>query len=508
MSGATVRSTDDNADLHRYLIRSSRREHRVLAGLPVTESAESLRAQAEDVSSMERIRREVETFERSAGQQRLRAGRRLPARIGAHMSIRAGETTERIRRWQVEATVNFRGHRRPYLAAPSLLADLADPADRRELSAEYWRATANIVEDLGEVWTIRRRTVAELGYPDYADAYAHWLELDLPRVAELASRTIAETDAAYRSGLARHLGDDVTAGRPLHHCDLPRLFRGAHWDRAFPARSLLTTALAAAEGLGADLRTLPGVTFDLDDRPGKFRRPCCVAVTAPGEVHVLAVPTAGQRGYEEVLHEFGHAAHFALTDKRLPWELRLLPDDTVAESIAYLFAQLLCSPEFLTRRVGMNESAATDFAAYACFLECAMVRRYCAKVLFEMEAHRTGDLPSAGARYVWWQRTVAGVEVPAHSMLTDTDPGLYAVQYLLAWFVAAQIRERLAADFGPIWFDCAEARAELRGLWSRACSHTPATWLSDVTGARSFDTGPLCRSLTMPATPPKTESHS
>jgi len=487
---------DDDLGLFHYLVRSSRREHQVLAGLPVEESIESLQACAAQVSNKSQVIREIEQLDRLSGLERERASRRLLARSSALMSIQVGTLVEKVDTWRASATVTFRGQQHPYHAAPSMLAELPTSADRQELSAAYWRVTDEIADDLARIWVERQKIVVDLGYENYAAAFSHWKALDLPQIEHMARATITETERTYRNDLDWFLDAHANTSRNgFHHCDLPRLFRGQQWDYAFHAEALVTTTLATARGLGVDVTALPGVKLDLDDRHGKTRRPFCVAVTAPGEIHLVAVPSGGQRGYEEVLHEFGHVAHFALTDEALPWDLRLLPDDTVAESVAYLFAELLYSPEFLTRRMGMAEQQAMDFARYARFLECTMVRRYCAKVLFEVEAHTSGDLAASAPRYAWWLESVTGMEVPQQSVLTETDTGLYAVQYLLAWFLAAQIRERLHADFGPNWFDNPSARPSLRRIWSQACRHTPATLLAETTGATSLDWHPLCDDL-------------
>jgi hypothetical protein len=481
-----------------YLRRAERRAYQSLAGLDVEESMEALRADSAEVCGEARVRAEIELVDTGATEvARERARRRLRARGSGLLSARTTEVNERVRRWRAEATVTFAGDQLPYLSVPPRLAEIADAAARRRLSTAYWQRTEAVTDDLAEVWARRRAAALELGYRSYAAAYAHWKNLDLDEVATLARATLAATEQRYCTDLARyldqHVGVDVS---DYHACDLPRLFRGGRWDEAFPAGQLLPRTLGAARDLGLDVAALPGVRLDLDARPGKSPRPFCAAVRVPEEIYLVALPTGGQRDYEEVLHELGHVAHFAFADRTAPWELRYLPDDSVAEAVAYLFAGLLYTPEFLVRRFGLTEPAAIEFARYARFLECAMVRRYCAKTLFEIEAHGAGDLASSAGRYAWWLREATRIEVAPQSVLTDTDAGLYSVQYLIAWFLAAHVRQRLVAEFGPAWFASPAARTVVRHIWARANQQTPKTMLAEAAGGSAMDWRPLSAALT------------
>ena len=485
--------------LFNYLKRVARQNYQTLAGLDGDEP-KVIRGLAAEVCCEAWVREEIELVTSlTVPIQQERARRRLRARGSGLLAAHTREISERVRQWRDAATVTFAGAQYRYLSVPVKLADLADPDERRGLSAAYWHQTEHVTADLAQAWSKRRQLAVELGYRSYSAAYAHWKNLDLTEITAIARATIAATEHSYRANLVRYL-EFYTAVSPAryHYCDVPRLFRGGQWDEAFPEDLLLPTATAAAHALGLDLTSTPGVRLDLEKRPGKSVRPSCVAVRVPDEIHLLALPKGGHRDYEEVLHELGHVAHFALADDNFPWELRYLPDDSVAEAVAYLFAGLLYEREFLVRRLRMTTPIAAEFADYARFLECAMVRRYCAKTLFEIEAHEAGDLALSTDRYAWWLREVTGLEAPPELALTDTDTGLYAAQYLIAWFLAAHLRERLVAEFGSAWFAADAARAELHRIWTQINRHTPQTFLAEVVGVAALDWRPLCTSLTDP----------
>jgi hypothetical protein len=179
-----------------------------------------------------------------------------------------------------------------------------------------------------------------------------------------------------------------------------------------------------------------------------------------------------------------------------------LPDDSVAEAVAYVFAGLLMEPGFLVQTVGMPKAAAQSFTQYARFLECAMVRRYCAKTLYEIEAYEAADFLATTNRYAELLRDATGAETPPQLALSDTDPGFYSVQYLTAWFLAAHLRERLVRDFGQSWYAEPAAGSTLRDIWRRTNAYTPGTFLSEAADASCLDWKPLCASL-MPSCQPE-----
>jgi hypothetical protein len=493
----TVGDSDDNAGLHAYLQRVDRRSFHLLAGFDPTDSIETLRTLAAPQCNEAGVRAEHDRLRQAhspAEQERTR--RRLRARGSGLIADRTRAAGERVRARQAAATVSIGAKTHAFAAVPTVFGRLADPRDRRALSAAYCSEAETMQNDLADLWRQRQQIAIDLGYRSYGDAYAQWKGLDLAGIAALARATLTATESAYRAELAeqleRHAGLDVP---DYQQCDTAYLFRGVQWDDYFPAASLRPVTTDAALRLGLDLNATPGLNIDLEARPGKASRPACIAVAVPEEIHIVALPGGGHRDYEALLHELGHAAHFVLADDSLPWEQRCLPDDSVAEAVAYLFGGLLMEPGFLGRTVGMPAAVAHDFTRYARFLECAMVRRYCAKTLYEIEAFEAGDFPATTNRYAELLRDATGAQTPPQLALSDTDPGLYSVQYLTAWFLAAQLRQRLVRDFGPSWYADTAAGSTLQTIWRRANAHTTGSFLADAAGASSLDWMPLYASL-------------
>src|SRR5581483_1664053 len=97
-------------------------------------------------------------------------------------------------------------------------------------------------------------------------------------------------------------------------------------------------------------------------------------------------------------HKAGHTEHYAHTSPDLPVESKRLGDNAVTEGWAFLLEHLTSDPAWLTRR--LDFSAPGDFSAERAALLLYVVRRYCAKLLYEIELHQAPDVLPLRSRYV------------------------------------------------------------------------------------------------------------
>src|SRR6185369_6516914 len=81
-----------------------------------------------------------------------------------------------------------------------------------------------------------------------------------------------------------------------------------------------------------------------------------------------------------------------------------------------------------------------------------LVRRYCAKVLYELELHAAEDPRPLQKRYV--------------EILGDVDAGFYSTEYVRAWAFEAALKRFFREKFGSTWFTRRDAGSLLRELWS------------------------------------------
>jgi hypothetical protein len=113
-----------------------------------------------------------------------------------------------------------------------------------------------------------------------------------------------------------------------------------------------------------------------------------------------------------------------------------------------------------------------------------VVRRYAAKLLYEVEFHQTSDVTAMRRRYVELLEDALKVAPSDTDYLADIDDGFYASQYLRAWAFEAQLRAYLRESFGNTWFARRDAGSLLRELWSEGQKPTADELLQEVTGDR------------------------
>jgi hypothetical protein len=111
------------------------------------------------------------------------------------------------------------------------------------------------------------------------------------------------------------------------------------------------------------------------------------------------------------------------------------------------------------------------------------VRRYCGKLLYELELHAAAELDAMPDRYLDWLREATKIEWAAVDFLADVDAGFYAASYLRAWALEAQLARFLREEFGRAWFAERKAGSLLRELWSEGQGMTADEIAREVTGA-------------------------
>jgi hypothetical protein len=238
---------------------------------------------------------------------------------------------------------------------------------------------------------------------------------------------------------------------------------------------------ATLSDLGIDLRSQKNVELDLEDRPNKSPRAFCVPIEIPGRVVLVIKPQGGPDDWRALFHEAGHTEHFAHTSASLSVEEKRLGDNAVTEGWAMLLEHLTIDPVWLERRLDFPRPH--EFAAEGAVQLLWLVRRYCAKLLYEIEYHAAPDKTVMRPRYVELLSDALKVSPSDTDYLADIDDGFYASQYLRAWAFEAQLRTYLREKFGNAWFTRRDAGSLIRELWSEGQKPTADEILKDVTGA-------------------------
>jgi hypothetical protein len=380
----------------------------------------------------------------------------------------------------IEATVE--GKTIPYRMLRPTIANEPDRATRQALEEKRCALGDEHLNPIYvEAQTILRNAVPSLGSPDYVDLHLRF-GLRLEELAAQCRRLLDETERLYEDSLDSLFRECVGISLDeAQRWDSPRLFRAAAWDAAFPPDKMIPALEGTLAGLGVDLRSQPNVELDIEQRETKSPRAFCAPIEVPGRVVLVIQPMGGPDDWRAFFHEAGHTEHFANTSADLPVESKRFGDNAVTEGWAFLFEHLVDNPAWLTRRLDFPRPQ--EFAAEGAATLLYVVRRYCAKLLYELELFRAGDVESMKQRYVELLGDALKIQPSPTDWLADVDSGFYVNRYLRAWAFDAQLSFHLRERFGNDWFAQRDAGSLLRELWSLGQGPTADELLDDVTGA-------------------------
>jgi len=391
------------------------------------------------------------------------------------------EEEERIAELEATLTASVDGEEIPFRMLKPRLGNEENrdvrarvEAARNELTEEHLNAL-----ELQAAQVVQRET-RRLGAANYADLYRSF-GFPLDDLAEQCRGLLAETEDLWEEAGDRFFRSRVGIGLgEIARWDLGRAWRGAHWDAAFPAEAMVPALEITLAELGIDLYGQKNIELDLEERPNKDPRAFCAPIEVPGRVVLVMKPQGGPDDWRTLFHEAGHTEHFAHTSASLSPEERRLGDNAVTEGWAMLLEHLTIDPVWLERRLDFPRPH--EFSAEGATELLWLVRRYCAKLLYELEFHTAEDLTELRPRYVELLMGATKVEPATVDYLGDIDDGFYASQYLRAWAFEAQLRAYLRERFGNAWFSKREAGSLLRELWAEGQKPTADELLREVTG--------------------------
>jgi oligoendopeptidase F len=391
--------------------------------------------------------------------------------------------TTRLAEREAALEIRFDGDTESYRQSAIVQANEADR--ERRLAIEDARL-AVLVEELNplhrEVIERAHELARELGWPSYRAMFEELKAIDLAGL-ERQTRAFSEaTEASYRELVEPQLVRETGVGFDrVRRSDLPYFFRAKTYDGLFPSAALTESFESTLAGLGIDLGAQTNVKLDLEQRRRKSPRAFCAPVRVPEEVYLVIPRRGGRDDYAALFHEGGHTEHYASVDATLPFEFRQLGDNSVTEAFAFLFEHLLEDREWL--RLVLAAEEVEGYLEYARASKLLFLRRYAAKLTYELELH-AGERPLSEMPelYAHLLAAAVGMEWPADTYLADVDEGYYCANYLRAWALEAQLRRHLRERFGDGWFRSAEAGDLLRSIWRQGQRLGADELLGELTG--------------------------
>ena len=364
---------------------------------------------------------------------------------------------EREIEWEGSAVVRLDdGRELPYQRAAIDIGNTANRDERMRIE----RARARVVE--AELAPLRRERFQrekeliegmEIA-PTFNATFEALSGVDLTGLVRECDQFLRDTQSMWDDVYAETVRSklrmdpaDATRADALH------LLRAQEFDAHFPSPSMELSIRRQASEMGIDPDAGGRIIFDTGEREGKRARAFCAPVRVPDEVYLVLRPHGGQADYRTLLHELGHALHFAYTRADYPFEWRWLGDNSVTEGYAMLLDHLMHDAGWLARYTELGRRHAPTFLRTVGFEELHFLRRYCAKLMYEVTLYG-GDVGWDSLPDLYVDRLTSATTFrydPADAFV-DVDPRFYAARYLRAWQLQALLTETLVERFNEDWW--------------------------------------------------------
>ncbi|UCG85124.1 MAG: hypothetical protein JSW71_14430 [Gemmatimonadota bacterium] len=403
--------------------------------------------------------------------------------VGVRIGRKVAPYEERQLVREQELVLIVDGAKVPYLRVAIELANSPDRGYRMALDRARATEGSSALNGIRrDRFALEHAEMRRLGYPDYVDGVAALSGIDLANLGDLAETFLEQTSNVFSDSLAklakRRLG--VGLGE-LVRADTAWTFRADQYDAAFPPDELVATARQQMGEMGLDIEQRGRVIFDTEEREGKQSRAFCVPVRVPEEVYLVMRPQGGHRDYRTLWHELGHAMHFSTPARDLPFEARWLGDSSVTEGFAMLWDHLTMDPNWLERYTELNKGQIRELVVELAVQELHLVRRYAAKLLYELSLHRS-NFVGLGSEYAERLSEATLFEYSEGDYLIDVDPGFYSARYLRAWQMEARLSAALRERYDTDWFRNPQAGAFVRELMARGQDRPADRLIEEETG--------------------------
>jgi hypothetical protein len=432
-------------------------------------------------------------FDRPAVEGLREAGNRALLEFAAEGLIGRETKAEQaeLARREAALEVEVDGERVPYRETSVIQANEPDPDRRSAIDTARNRVLDEELNPLlVELFEHGRALTGELGWPSTLAMCEDLSGIDLHSLGRQAAAFLETTDERYGPLVGPRLEEQLGFGFDrLRRADLTAFFRAPSLDRWFPEERLVPSLVDTLAGVGIDVESQPGVRLDTEARPKKSPRAFCAPVRVPDEVYLVIARIGGRDDYAALYHEAGHTEHYAHMEASLPVEDRYLGDNSITEGFAFLLEHLTDDASWLERVLGVDEPE--EVVSHAAAVKLLFVRRYCAKLVYELELHN-GEvaLDALRDRYSELLGSAVRVDWPRTTWLADVDAFFYAARYLRAWALETHLRATLRERFGPAWFEEPAAGDLLRGLWRPGQRNGADELLAELSGEK-LDLGVL-----------------
>jgi len=486
--------------LQQYYVERAEEGRAVRVGEKEVSEQAAIVARYRDLFTRPQIDSLLEAERVADGDERERLYRLRKTCEGGVIAAELAEQEDALENAILGARVTFRGEDLPLRSAQARLAVLEAYADRDELGQLERTESARFNPDRRVLLEAREQLEADVtGDPDPIRRNEDEKAISL---RELEGVLVAASDATTTAFEAlrdrwfeKLLGSEREALPSNAHMQYMR--RLSPFESTYTKAGAVEICLATTLALGFDMKAIPNIRLDTEDRPQKSPRACVIPSNPPDVVHLITRAQGGLSDYQAFLHEAGHALHYAGVDPRLPFTFRSISrDHALTEIYSYIFEAVTREPDWHALHFGLSDAQAEENAEATVFLEALLYRRYTAKLRYELGFWEAFAEERGGSErdYSTLLTAATGVRYDPRGYLSDMDSGFYSADYLRAWIRSAQLRTFLRGEVGRDWWRSEATGAILRDLFSEGTRPTS----EEVAGRIGFgplDTAPLVASL-------------
>lgn len=223
-------------------------------------------------------------------------------------------------------------------------------------------------------------------------------------------------------------------------------------DRYLPADSQLTYIKQSLKAMDLNLDKLP-VYFDLDFRETKSQYAFSFPIKPPHDIRILGNLSDGLLSTYILLHEVGHAVHFAsVVQDRLFFARNM--EGAWAEGMAQSVAALLREKKWLTEYAKLPSQLADSYLTSLKEQNIINLRFRLLLLDFEFQAYMN---PNRDINKLYWDLFEKYLRLPRHSELKPwaavihyTSIPVYMQNYLYADVIAAQNTHFIKENYGGL----------------------------------------------------------
>ncbi len=344
--------------------------------------------------------------------------------------------------------------------------------DSRERREEISAARSKFIDEkinplLMKIFTEEEAFIKSMGFENKAVMFEELTGINLNQLNSVMRELIDKTDESYERLIdyfsTKKLGNGITG---LRRHDIIYLTRGHEYDSIFPANKMTEVVSDFTKKAGIDINGQGKINFDTEKRDTKSPRAFCSPVKIPKEIYLVINPQGGINDYSSFLHELGHALHFAHVDGNLELEYRWFGDNSVTEGFAMTFDHLLLDKRWLSSFIQPKSERLNDYLKFACFKELVMLRRYAAKLEYEIKLNDGRGLEGKKDIFIETFEGLTKIKYDKAEFLNDVDPLFYCARYLRAWMLQSSLHSYFTGEFGSDWFLSNSTGEILKEMWS------------------------------------------